>query len=386
MAQNTRLNKDEIQEDKFIEFVLQCYTFLKDNVRTISISLAVVIIGLVSYIVYTHNQEKKYAEASVNFNDVIQTYKDAETDFLDVSTPSESQDETSDETEIEKVTLADAAEKQQQFFEKYPNTTFADKARFNYAKSLYYQGNYPEARVEFEKVANTDKPENQLYALYAQKAIGNCYEQEGEYAKAITAYDQREFPDASQIDPAIRQFVITSAKYNQALCHEQLNAIEDAKATYKDIIDEFQTTLNVEIEKKSSKLIKDAKSVVTIIETPLDLAKAEQLEADELYFDSLVAYTDTIRAYKVEQDIAGGLLTDVRKRIRTFEEVATTAINNIQSARRSEKSGYLSSALSVYDRVIGFDTFGLNSRLYEHALLNYDRLTLTEKRESNEEK
>ncbi len=386
MAQNKRLTKEEIQEDKFIEFVLKFYTFLKGNVRTISITLAVITVGVVGYLVYTQNQEKTHAEAAANFSKATETFKEAETSFLDVSAPSESEDDTDDEANAEKTTFPDAEEKLQLIIEKYPNTAFADKARFTYAKSLYYQGKYPEARTEFEKVIKTHKPENEIYALYAQKAIGNCYEQEGDYAKAIETYETREFqfPKTSQISPEIRQFVITNAKYNQALCHEKLNAVEDAKAAYQEIIDEFQKTLDFGIEQRSQDLIEDAREVLVVIDEPLELTKAEQLEKEELYYEALIAYTDAIRTYKVKKDIGGGLLPDVRKRIRSFEDVATTIIGNVQSARKSQKSGYQSSALNSYDQVVGFDKFGLSRDLYENALLNYERLSIAVKKESNE--
>ncbi|MDE0635158.1 MAG: tetratricopeptide repeat protein [Candidatus Poribacteria bacterium] len=384
MAQNTRLNKEEIQEDKFIELVLQCYTFLKDNAITISVTLAIMIVGVVGYLVYTQNQERIYAEAAANFTNATETYKEAETNFLDVSAPSENEDDSEEEAKPEKATFQNAEEKLQIIFEKYPNTHLADKARYNFAKSLYYQGKYPEARAQFENVVETHQPENQIYALYAQKAVGNCYEQEGNYAEAISAYEALAFPTTPELAPEIRQFVLTSAKFHQALCHEKLNAIEGAQASYKEIIDEFQNTINAGIEQKSSDLIKEAKDLLTLIEEPLDLTKAESKETEELYFESLVAYTDVIRAYKVEKDVSGGLLSDVRKRIRRFEEAATTVINNVQSARKFEKSGNESGALESYKRVVAFDVYGLNSKLYEKAVLNYDRLAIAENGVSNE--
>ncbi len=381
MAQNTRLRKEEIQEDKFIDLVLNCYSFLKNNVLSISITLAIVIIGVVGYLVYTQNQEKTYAEAAANLSNATETYKEAEKSFLDVSAPSESEDDTEDEAKSEKVTFENAEEKLQLVFEKYPNTPLADKARYNYAKSLYYQGKYAEARAQFEEIVETHKSENQIYAMYAQKAVGNCFEQEGDYANAISAYEARAFPNTPQLAPEIRQFVLTSAKYNQALCHEKLNAVEDAKTSYMTIIDEFQQTLNAGIEQRSTELINEAKEVITVIEEPLELTKAEHMESEELYFQSLVTYTDTIRAYKVEKDTGGGLLSDVRKRIRNFEEAATTFINGVESARKTEKSGYQSAALNTYDRILEFDAYGLNRELYERARLNYDRLTIAGKEE-----
>ena len=384
MARN-KLTKEEIKEDKFINFVLQCYTSLKDNVRTISIALAVVIVGVVAYIVYTHNQETKHAEAAASFIDAVEVYKEAESNFLDVSSPSESEEDTEDEASTEKATFQDAEEKFKLIFEKYQNTALADKARYDYAKTLYYQAKYPEARAQFEQVIKTHKPENQIYALYAQKAVGNCYEQEGDYKNAISAYDARAFPSTPQLATEIRQFVITNAKFNQALCHEKLNATEDAKASYKEITDEFRRTLEIGIQQKSDELIKEAKEVLTVITEQVDTAKASQLESEELYFDAFVAYTDAIRTYKVKKDTGGGLLTDVRKRIRNFEDMAMTVIGEIKDARNHEKSGRQSSALSSYDQVVDFDKLGLSDDLYKRALLNYDRLTIAGSEMSNEE-
>ena len=384
MSQNKRLTKEEIQEDKFINLVLASYAFLKDNLRTIIITLAIAIIAVVVYLTYTQNQENKYVEASVNFSKATETYKEAETNFFDVSSPTEPDEDTEEEPTEEKVSFQDAEKNLQEVFDKYGNTTFADKARFNFAKSLYFQGKYSEARGQFEKVIETSKPENQIYALYAHKAIGNCYEQEEDYAKAITTYDAKAFPDTPQLSPEIRQYVISNAKYNQALCHEKLNAVEDAKVTYKEIIDEFKTAVNHGIEQRSIQLIADAKEVIQLIEEPLDVVKAEHSETEELYFDALMAYTDAIRAYKVNKDIEGGLSSEIRKRIRSYEDVSTEVISDVLSARKSEKSGFQSSALGSYDIVVDFDKIGLSSELYELAVLNYDRLTISGTEESNE--
>ena len=228
MSQNKRLTKEEIQEDKFINLVLGSYAFFKDNLRTIIITLAVALIGIVAYLTYTQNQENKYVEASVNFNKAAETYKEAETNFFDVSSATDPEEDPEDEPSEEKASFQNAEEALQTVFDNYGNTKFADKARFSYAKSLYFQGQYAEAREQFEQVIETSRPENQIYALYAHKAIGNCYEQEGDYAKAITTYDAKAFPDTPQLSPEIRQYVLSNAKYNQALCHEKLNAVEDA--------------------------------------------------------------------------------------------------------------------------------------------------------------
>lgn len=384
MAQNKRLTKEEIQDDKFIDFVLQSYTLLKDNIKTISITLALLIVGVVAYLTYTQNQEKNYAEASANFNAAIEISKEAQTNFLDTTPAEENENDADDTDETEETSFKDSEEKLKSFFEKYPNVTFADKARFNYAKNLYYQEKYPEARAEFQKVIETHKPENAIYALYSQKAVGNCYEQEGNYEKAISAYEEREFPAAPEVQTEIRQYVLSNAKYNQALCYEKVNSLEDAKAAYQEIMDEFKQTLEIGILKKSQDVIKTAKEVLTVIEDPPDLSRAEQLESEQLYYQSLVEYTDSISTYKVQKDIEGGLPKEVRKRIRNYEDMATTLIKNLRSARRNEETGSLSSALSFYGEVVKFDKFGLSRDLYERAMLNYDRLSTNDTGGPNE--
>ena len=110
MSQNKRLTKEEIQEDKFIDFVLQCYAFLKDNVRTIIIVLALVIVGVFAYIAYSQNKERKHVEASANYADASEVYKEAEKNYLDLSTPAENQDDNEDEADTEKTTFQDAEE------------------------------------------------------------------------------------------------------------------------------------------------------------------------------------------------------------------------------------------------------------------------------------
>ena len=385
MAKNKRLTKEEIQEDKFINLVLQCYGFLKDNVRSIIITLAVGIVAVAAYTIYTQNQEKEYAEASANFNEVREVSQEAETNFFDTTVKDQSEDDSENSEEVEKVTFQDSEEKLKSFFEKYPNVTFTDKARFNYAKNLYYQGKYPEARAEFEKIIETHRPENEIYAMYAQKAIGNCYEQEGEYDKAISAYEEREFPTTSQLAPEIRQYVLTNAKIHQALCYEKKNSLEDAKDAYQDIIDEFKQTLEIAIQKKSQDHIKDAKEVLTVIEDPLDISKAEHLESEQLYYQALVDFTDSIRTYKVEKDIKGGMPEDVRKRIRSFEDTTMRFITDITNARRNEKIGSQNNALGYYNAAIEFEKFGLSLDLYQQALLDYERLKTTGTGDSNEE-
>ena len=363
MARNQRLTKEEIQEDKFIEVVLTTFQFLKENLRTIVIIVGVVFVGVAAYAAYYQNQENRRADATVALREATETYQTAETTLFDTEKLEESEE-----------ALQTAQTQLRAVFEKYPNTRFADTARYQYANALYYQGRYAEARTQFQQVIDAHQPENQIYALYAQKAIGNTHEQEGDYANAIAAYQAQAFPPTPQLSPEIRGFVLAEAKFNQALVHEKMGDADAARATHKEITDEFRTALEAGIEQTSMERIQDAKVVIAAIADTLDTAAAERLETEKQYYQAYLAYTAAIRTYKVDKDIQGGMSADLRKQIGTFETEATTLINNIQAARRLDELGKVSSALYNYDAVVDFEKLGLSRRIYENALLHYKRL------------
>ena len=363
MARDQRLTKEEIQEDKFIEGVLKVYEFLKDNLRTIIVIVVVVLVAVAGYAAYSQNQENRRAEATIALRESTEAYRTAEESLFDAEKLEESKE------------LLNTAQAQlKQIFEKHPNTTFADKANYQYASTLYYQGNYPEARTHYQKVIANHQPENQIYSLYAQKAIGNTYEQEGNYEKAIAAYQVAAFPPTPELSPEIRKFVLAEAKLNQAIVYEKSGDLDAARAAYKEITDDFRVALEAGLAQKSLEVIEDAKVVITAIGETLDVSSAAKLESEKQYYDAYVAYTDAIRNYKVNKDIQGGLSTELRKQIGTFEKEATTIINSVQNARRADDEGRISSALYGYESVVEFEKLGLSRRLYENALLHYKRL------------
>ena len=367
MARNQRLTKEEIQEDKFIEAVMHTYAFLKDNLRTIIIVVGVVLVAVAGYAAYHQNQETRRTNASLALRQATEAYQNAENSLFDAEKLAESEE-----------LLKTAQTELKAVFEKYPNTTFADKARYQYASTLYYQGNYAEARTQFQQIIDEHQPENQIESLYAQKAIGNTYEQEGNYEKAIEAYQAKSFPATLQLSPEIRKFVLTEAKSNQALVYEKSGDTDAARDTYKEIIDDFRSTLEAGLAQKSRELVEETKMVITAIDESIDVSNAKKLEDEQKYFEAYSAYTDAIRAYKVNKDIHGGLSSELRKQISSFEKAATTVINSVQNARRADAEGRESSALYSYNVVVEFETLGLSRRLYENALFNYKRLEPTQ--------
>ena len=259
MARNQRLTKQEIQEDKFIEGLLKTYAFLKANLQAIIIAAVVVLVAVGGYAAYYQNQENRRAEATLALRQATEAYQKAEEGLFDAEKLAESEE-----------LLKTAQTELKAVFEKYPDTSFADKARYQYANTLYYQGNYAEARTQFQQVMQENQPENQMDILYAQKAIGNTYEQEGDYQKAIAAYEANAFPDTPQLSPAIRKFVLMEAQLNQALAYEKLGDLETARNTYKAIIDAFRSTLETGLTQKSQELLEEVKTVITAVGEPLD--------------------------------------------------------------------------------------------------------------------
>ncbi len=363
MARDKRLTKEDIREDKFIESLSEIYAFLRENLQTIGIILGVILIAGAGYAAYYQHQENRRTEASIALRQATETYKTAEESRFDTEKLTESEE-----------SLKTAQAQLQEVFEKYPNTVFSDKARYQYAKTLYYQQNYQEARSQFQHIRDQHQTENQIYSLYAQKAIGNTYEQEGNYEKAIEAYQAKAFPPTPQLSPEIRKFVITNAKFNQALAYEKSGDPDAAAAAYKEIVDEFRNTLEAGLAQKSRELIEYAKTVIAAIGETLDISRAQTLENQKQYYEAYVAYTDAIRTYKVNKDISGGLASELRKQIGSFEKEAIEITNNVREARLNDEEGRESFALNSYGLVVEFEKLGLSRRLYENALLHHKRL------------
>ena len=367
MAQSKRLTKEEIKHDQFIESTLKSYAFLKENLKSIIIAVAVVILGVAGVWAYQDHQQTQRADASAAFNGALEKYQEAEESWLDAEKVDES-----------RAQLQAATTQFQEVFQKYSGTPFADKARYNYAKTLYQLEDYQGARTQFQSVIEKHAPENQILALYAQEAVGNCYEQEGKYEEAIQAYQEKAYPSTPQLPVTVREFALANAKFNQALCHEKLGQTNKALALYRDLVNKFRENLEKAIQQKSLELIPDVKNLIGDIPEPLALPEAQRLENEGQYYDAFVAYFDAVRDYKVRQDIDGGLTQALRGQIRNFETRASEFIKNLKDARRYESEAGNSTALYYYDQAVGLD-FAPTRNLYAKALLQRDKNELGQK-------
>ena len=303
MDQGRRLTKEEVKSDQFVDSTLQVYEFLKTNLKSIIIGATIVILVVGGFAFYQHQQQTGRAEAFLKYTEAIEKYQEAENDWFDA-------DGTEKPFEIATTQL-------QAIFQKYPETSVADKARYNYAKALYYEEDYDGAITHFQTVVTEHQPENQILALYAQKAIGNCYEQKGEYQKALEAYTPAE-DKLPQI--AMRDYAFSDFRLSQARCYEKLGDSDYALAIYKDIIDLFKANLEKAIQQKSRDLIPGAKTLIASLPQPPSVTAAEELENEGNYHAAFTAYAKAIHDYKVDKDIHGGLTDERRKAINRFEK------------------------------------------------------------------
>jgi len=356
MAQSSRLTKEEIKEDRFIEAVLKSLEFLKKNFKTIIIALAVVIVGIFGTWTYRRHQQDQRAEASFALVKVIEKYQEAEQDSLNAEKANDSNDK-----------FQAIATDFQTIVREYSGTSFADKALYNYAKTLYYQGNYDGAKIQFQSVIDS-QPEDEILVLYAQKAIGDCYAQESKYQEAIAAYQSDKYPLTPKIPGAVLDFVLANAKFSQALCYEKLGQPDEALPLYKDLVQLFNDNLKKAIQQKSLEFIPEAKTVISEFPQPLVVSNAQALEDQGSFDDAFVAYVETIHRYKVDGDIHGGLNKELRERIRNFETKANEFLKNLRDARRYESEARRSTALYYYDQSVGLD-FAPSRNLYEKAIL-----------------
>ena len=369
MNQDRRLTKEDIKSDQFVDSTLQVYEFLKANLKSIIIGATIVVLVVGGFAFYQQQQQTARAEAFLKYTEAIEKYQEAESDWFDADGTDNS--------------FGTATTQLQAIFQKYPETSVADKARYNYAKTRYYEGDYDGAITHFQMVVNEHQPENQILALYAQKAIGNCYEQKGEYQKALEAYTPAE-DKLPQI--AMRDYAFSDFRLSQARCYEKLDDFDNALAIYKDIIDLFKANLEKAIQQKSRDLIPGAKTLIVSLPQPPNVTAAEGLENEGNYHEAFAAYAKAIHDYKVDKDIHGGLTDERRKAINRFEKTANDFLISLRDARRAESEGqdplynYVQAVglggRSFYEKVFGFAP---HRSLYEKALFRRDKLQRVQK-------
>ena len=360
MAQEGPKNTVDVESDSFKEFVLSVGAFAKRHAKNLTIAATIIVVGIVGFALRQQQMQSKKAEASVKLTQAFETFNEAENNWLD-----------SDNANADQLQVAEAAFRE--IFQIYKGSA-ADQARYNFAKIKYYRGEYDVARSKFEEIFN-EKSESSvlsLYlALYAKIAIGNCHEQQNQYAKAIETYEVLISSIDLGTNMPFRNHIIELARLSCARCQEKLGQYEEASETYKSLIAKFEENLGKAIEDKSATLVENAESLLNSLPAS-DRPSVINLGVSAAYYDTFVAYRKKLHKYKIDKDLKGGLAPSTRKRFRKFEKESNTFVEDLKQARENEGEGRISTALYYYDQAVGL-SFAPSRSIYEKALFKSNK-------------
>ena len=238
-----------------------------------------------------------------------------------------------------------------------------------------------------------DEYPESIFALYAQKGVGQCYEQLGSdehLKKAIQQYDQ--------LSRHTETYVTLRAIVDKGRCYEKLGEWEQAIAAYKIIVDKFKWNVQSAIQAKCKTLVQKARDVISKYEAALGKDKsdpnfvkfmneAKVNERDDQrtqWFEALKMYDKAIfsrKEYWSQQEGSGEygrMLQDALDTLRGYENSSTEVIKNIAVGRKYEKQGNWDNALSYYRRAVQFD-FLPGMDLFEEAQFRIDWINSVEK-------
>ena len=360
MAQEGPKNTIDVESDSFKEFVLSVGVFAKRHAKNLTIAATIIVVGIVGFALRQQQMQSKKAEASVKLTQAFETFNEAENNWLD-----------SDNANADQLQVAEAAFRE--IFQIYKGSA-ADQARYNFAKIKYYRGEYDVARSKFEEIFS-EKSESgvlSLYlALYAKIAIGNCHEQQNQYAKAIETYEVLINSIDLGTNMPFRNHIIELARLSCARCQEKLGQYEEASETYKSLIAKFEENLGKAIEDKSETLVENAESLLNSLPAS-DRLSVINLGVSAAYYDTFVAYRKKLHKYKIDKDLKGGLAPSIRKKFRKFEKESNTFVEDLKQARENEGEGRISTALYYYDQAVGL-SFAPSRSIYEKALFKSNK-------------
>ena len=358
MTEERQKNTIDVESDTFRSFVLSVGTFAKRHAKNLAIAVIIIIVGTVGLALRQQQLQSKRAEASVTLTEAFETFNEAENNWLD-----------SDDTNADQLQVAEVAF--QEIFQRYKGSAAADQARYNFAKIKYYRGEYDVARTKFEEIFN-EKPKSGVHlALYAKVAIGNCYEQQNQYAKAIEAYEVLIDSTEAITNMPFRDHIIELARLSQARCQKKLGQDEKASKTYKSLIAKFEKNLDKAIEDKSAKLVENAESLLNSL-PDTERPPVTNLGFADAHYKTFLTYRKKLHEYKVNKDLKGGLAPSVRKKIRKFEKESNTFFEDLKQARENKSEGRTSTALYYYDQAVGL-SFAPSRSIYEKALFESNK-------------
>jgi len=374
-----RITKRQLKEDKLLSATDKLSAFLNDYWKQIVGLIAgiIIIVGaIVLYYVYTTGKNEK---AALILSQARVLFAEAE---------SAMESDGKGEATTKKCEAAKA--KFQEASQKGGHRHTLSEALFYSARCSYQLGNYDEAISAFQSVV--DKYSKSMFAFYARRGIGQCYEQlkgDENLRKAIQHYDQlTKYPE---------DYTTLKASIDKGRCYEQLKEWDQAVASYQTITDKFKLKAELAIQAESKSLVQEAKNVISKYEAALGKAqsnpdfaafvsKAQEYEktGEEQWFEALKSYDKAIfsqKEYWSQQKASGEggrLLQDASDSLKSYEEVSGNVIKSVISGRKFEKQGDWDNASRYYRRAARLD-FLPGTDLFEEAQSRIDWISSIEK-------
>lgn len=372
-----RITKRQLKEDKLISTTARLSIFLNEHWKEIASVIAgiVIFVGALSlYYSYVTGRNEKAARV----------LSEARTLFAEAESAMESEGKV--ESTIEK--YENAKTKFQEVSQKSGHSYTNSEAMFYSAKCSYQLGEYDEAVSTFQNFVS--KYPKSIFALYARKAIGQCYEQfgdDGSLRKAIQQYDElSRYPET---------YVTLKAFIDKGRCYEKLGEWEQAIAAHKIIMDKFKWNVQSAIQVRSKLLVQKARDVISKYEAVLgkslsdsdfvrfvDEAALYEKEGQERWFEALKLLDKAIFSRKEYWSEASGeygrMLQDASDTLRDYVDSSADVIRNISIGQKYQGQGDWDNALRYYRRAVDFD-FLPGMDLFEEAQFRIDWINSVEK-------
>ena len=363
MAKAERVTRRDLKEDRFIETIAEAYAFLKRNLKLIVIAVAAVLVVLIAAGTYAYMRQKAETKASIQFGEAMKLFQEAEDDWADQDKMKEAADK-----------YKEARKKFEVIIRKYKGSSYADKAAFYVAKGSFQLGEYDRALKEFKDLAEKS---DSLFGLYAQQAVGKCYEQKGDLEKAVREYDESRYGKFRGLPEY--EFVLAEVTLSRAMCREKLNQISQAVKDYERLTRMFQDNLRKAIDRKSAQMIERAKKLLKRLfkESPPSQKILSTLEkTDSLsgrHFEALKTYAEAMRQYRAEKERAKAIsLNNYRRLVKYLGEIEEL-LKDLRDGDEKLSKGQISSALSSYQKAVGVD-FAPGRDIAEKAYLKLNEL------------
>lgn len=373
-----RLTKEELKKDALRTTTEKVVDFTEAHVNQILIAAGIVIILLGAVGIYAYQANKDKINASLAMQHALKLYKEAEGAWTNQD--QEKAKESSEKFRAARMAFDD-------IWENHKVGLYAPSALFYSAKISYQLGNYDEAVEKYRRLIK--ERSKTVFALYAQNAIGLCYEQKGgaeNLKKAMAEFEGEKYRAFGQLPEY--QYVLLEAYFNKGRCYEKLEDQKNAIQAYKYISDQFKNNLESAIKSKREKLLTEAKGIAKNFKKDEDILDATirksyedgvKSEKSGKLDEALESYHSAIRLYgnlKQSRGDSGDngdedntLFAKIDGYIKSTDEF----IKNLKEAKKFEAQDQFSSAIFAYKRAVDFD-FPPSQEVLENAQFHLDKL------------